>query len=313
MFEEIGGRFRQLSGPVRGAVLMTAAAFGFAGMNVLIRALTFELHPFQVSFFRVLIGLVFMLPWLARVGIGGLATASHKLYLSRSLVGYIAMLCTFTSLAYLEIAEVTALSFTSPIFATAAAALLLGEVVRARRWTATIVGLCGAMVVIRPGFQDLNFAHLLVLASAALGGWNAITVKQLTRTDNPNAIIVYMTLYMLPCALLPAVFVWKWPSLHAVGLTVLLGIFATISHQCYTRALAACEASYVLPFDFSRLPMSAVIAYFAFGETPDIWTAVGGAIIFASTFYIVRREAHLARNPEADGRPPPVPKPAPPA
>ncbi|MBI3507074.1 MAG: DMT family transporter [Proteobacteria bacterium] len=313
MFEVSRSRFQALSGPVQGAILMTVAAFGFAGMNVLIRALTFELHPFQISFFRVLIGLVFMMPWLLRVGLGGLATASHKLYLSRSLVGYVAMLCTFTSLAYLEIAEVTALSFTSPIFATAAAALLLGEVVRARRWTATIVGLIGAMVVIRPGFQEFSFAHMLVLASSALGGWNAITVKQLTRTDNPNAIIVYMSLYMLPCALVPALFVWQWPSPHAIALIATLGIFATISHQCYTRALAACEASYVLPFDFSRLPMSAVIAYFAFGEQPDIWTAVGGAIIFASTFYIVRREAHIARNAVQLGREPPLPKPGPPA
>jgi drug/metabolite transporter (DMT)-like permease len=313
MFEGSRDRYRGLPGPIQGAILMTVAAAGFAGMNIIIRALSFELHPFQISFFRVVIGVAFMLPWVMRAGLGALATASHKLYLSRSMLGYASMLCWFTGLASLEIAEATALGFTSPLFATAAAALLLGEVVRARRWTATLIGLSGAMIVIRPGFGDLEFAHLLVLASAALGGWNAITVKQLTRTDNPNVIIVYMSLYMLPVAFLPALFVWRWPSADALMLVGLLGVCATIGHQCFTRAMAACEASYVLPFEFARLPISATVAYFVFAEQPDIYTWIGGGVIIGSTFYIAQREAYIARKAAELGRTPPVRKPEPPA
>ena len=313
MFEGSRDRYRGLPGPIQGAILMTVAAAAFAGMNIIIRALSFELHPFQISFFRVVIGVAFMLPWVMRAGLGALATASHKLYLSRSMLGYASMLCWFTGLASLEIAEATALGFTSPLFATAAAALLLGEVVRARRWTATLIGLSGAMIVIRPGFGDLEFAHLLVLASAALGGWNAITVKQLTRTDNPNVIIIYMSRYMLPVAFLPALFVWRWPSAEALMLVGLLGVCATIGHQCFTRAMAACEASYVLPFEFARLPISATMAYFVFAEKPDIYTWIGGGVIIGSTFYIAQREAYIARKAAELGRTPPVRKPEPPA
>jgi drug/metabolite transporter (DMT)-like permease len=205
-------------------------------------------------------------------------------------------------LALMPVAEATALSFTSPLFATVAAALLLGEIVRLRRWTATILGFVGAMVVIRPGFGAFDWAHVLVLASAALGGWNAITVKQLTRTDNPNVIVLYMTIYLAPMSLIPALFVWQWPSWHALGLVFLLGVCATIGHQSFTRALAACEASYVLPFDFARLPMVAFIAYLAFGEVPDIWTWIGGGIIVAATVYIARREAQLARAARAEAQ-----------
>jgi drug/metabolite transporter (DMT)-like permease len=295
MFDAARARFEALPGPLRGALLMTVAAAAFAGMNAIIRALSFELHPFQSAFFRVVAGLAFMLPWLAHAGISALATASHKLYASRALMGYISMLCWFSALALMPVAEATALSFTSPLFATVAAALLLGEIVRLRRWSATIVGFVGAMVVIRPGFETIEFAHLLVLASAALGGWNAITVKQLTRTDNPNVIVLYMTIYLTPMSLIPALFVWQTPSWHALGLVFVMGVLATIGHQTFTRALAACEASFVLPFDFVRLPMVAFIAYLAFGESPDIWTWIGGGIIVAATVYIARREAQLAR------------------
>jgi drug/metabolite transporter (DMT)-like permease len=295
MFGSARARFEALPGPLQGALLMTVAAAAFAGMNAIIRAVNFELHPFQTAFLRVLAGLAFMLPWLAHAGLAALATASHKLYASRAFVGYASMLCWFSALALMPVAEATALSFTSPLFATAAAALLLGEIVRLRRWTATIVGFLGAMVVIRPGFAAFEWAHLLVLASAALGGWNAITVKQLTRTDPANVIIVYMLLYLAPVSLIAALFVWQWPSWHALGLVTLMGVCATIGHQAFTRALAVSDASYVLPFDFARLPMVAVIAYFAFGEAPDIWTWIGGGIIVAATVYIARREAQLAR------------------
>jgi drug/metabolite transporter (DMT)-like permease len=294
IFGKARTRFGGLSGAVKGALLMTLAAAGFAAMNVVIRAMNQELHPFQVAFLRCATGCAFMLPWLARTGFGGLRTASHKLYLTRAFVGYASMLCWFTALASLPIAEATALSFTSPLFATAAAALLLGEVVRQRRWIATIVGFCGAMIVLRPGLDAVSFAHVLVLASAALGGWNSITVKQLTRTDNPNAIILYMTLYLVPMSAIPASFVWQWPSMHAWMLTFLLGLFATLAHQSFTRALAVCDASYVLPFDFTRLPMVALLAYLAFGEVPDLWTWVGGAVIVGATVYIARREAQIA-------------------
>jgi drug/metabolite transporter (DMT)-like permease len=295
MFDATRDRFGKMPGAVKGAVLMTIAAAAFAGMNVTIRALNGELHPFQVAFLRCAIGFLFMLPWLAHVGFTGLRTASQKIYGTRAFVGYASMLCWFTALASLPVAEATALSFTSPLFATVAAALLLGEIVRRRRWTATIVGFLGAMIVLRPGLDNVSLAHLLVLVSAALGGWNAIMVKQLTRTDNPNTIILYMMIYLVPLSLVPALFVWQWPSAQGWLLTLALGAFATIGHQTFTRALVECDASYVLPFDFTRLPMVAAMAYFIFAEVPDLWTWVGGAVIVSATVYIARREAQISR------------------
>jgi drug/metabolite transporter (DMT)-like permease len=284
-----------LSGPVRGGLWMTAAGFCFAGMNVLIRELSNDMHPFEVVFFRNAGGLAFMLPWLFRVGATALRTDHHRYYLGRSFMGFLSMLLWFSALAMMPVAEATALSFTSPLFATIFAVILLHEVVRARRWTATAIGFIGAMIILRPGLATLDWAHVLVLLSSALAGINAILVKQLTRSESANAIVTYMTLYIIPMSLLPALFVWTMPPPHTWPLIGLLGLLATIGHQAMTRAFAATDTSIVMSFDYCRLPFVAVIGWFAFGELPDLWTWVGAAVIVGASTYIAHREATVTR------------------
>jgi drug/metabolite transporter (DMT)-like permease len=285
-----------LPGPIRGGLWMTLACLAFAGMNVIIRQLCLDMHPFQVVFFRNLGGLAFMLPWLAHVGLSALRTDHQRYYLGRSFLGFMSMLLWFYALALMPLAEATALSFTSPLFATIFAVILLHEVVRGRRWTATVVGFIGAMIILRPGASDLGIAHALVLASSALAGVNAILVKQLTRSESANAIVTYMTLYILPMSLLPALFVWVTPPLHTVPLIVGLGFLATIGHQALTRAFVATDTSIVMSFDYGRLPFVALIAWFVYGEVPDMWTWVGAAVIVGASTYIAHREAILARG-----------------
>jgi drug/metabolite transporter (DMT)-like permease len=286
---------RTLPGPILGGLWMTLACLCFAGMNVIIRQLCHDMHPFEVVFFRNLGGLAFMLPWLVRVGASALRTDHHRYYLGRSFLGFLSMLLWFSALALMPLAEATALSFTSPLFATIFAVILLHEVVRRRRWTATIIGFLGAMIILRPGFAELGLAHALVLASSALAGINAILVKQLTRSESANAIVTYMTLYILPMSLIPALFVWVMPPMHTWPLIVGLGLIATIGHQAMTRAFVATDTSIVMSFDYARLPFVALIAWFVFGEVPDLWTWIGAAVIVASSTYIAHREATIAR------------------
>jgi drug/metabolite transporter (DMT)-like permease len=286
---------RALPGPIRGGLWMTFACLCFAGMNVIIRQLSIDLHPFQVVFFRNLGGLAFMLPWLVHSGVSALRTDHQRYYLGRSFLGFLSMLTWFYALALMPLAEATALSFTSPLFATIFAVLLLHEVVRGRRWTATAVGFVGAMIILRPGMTDLGVAHALVLGSSALAGINAILVKQLTRSESANAIVTYMTLYILPMSLVPALFVWVTPPLHTVPLIVALGLLATLGHQAMTRAFVATDTSVVMSFDYGRLPFVALIAWLVFGEVPDLWTWVGAAVIVGASAYIAHREAANAR------------------
>jgi len=292
----IAARFAAWPAPWRGTVWMTVAAVLLGGgMNVMIRFLTEEMHPFQVVFFRVVGASLCMLPWIIRVGPSGLRTRSHHLFMSRSLIGLLSMLTWFSALAYMPLAEATALSFTAPLFATVTAVVVLHEVVRLRRWSATICGFVGAMIVIRPGFAEVTVPQILVLVSAAFSGFNAVLVKQLTRTESDNAIVTYMTLYMVPVSLVPALFVWSVPSLQAWLWVAIMAIVSVGGHQAITRAYRALEASAVAPLEFIRLPVTALVAWLIFNELPDIWTWIGAAIIVAATAYIAHREAVLAR------------------
>ncbi len=286
---------RRRPAAIQGAFLMLAACVAFGCMGITVRHLTQNLPPFEVVFFRNALSLAWMMPILAHQGFAVLRTAHFGLYAWRSAIALATMLCWFTALKSLPLAEATALSFTQPLFATVLAVIMLHEIVRRRRWTATIIGFIGAMIILRPGVAEVSFAHVLLLTSSLIGALNAITVKQLTRTEHPNAIVTYMTLLITPFSLAIALPGWEsvplslWPWLAAMG------FFGMLGHQLSTRAFGLIDASLVSAFDFMRLPFSALLAWIIFAEVPDRWTWIGGAIIAGASIYIARREAQLAR------------------
>src|SRR5262245_46748069 len=204
---------------------MIIAGAAFAGMNVLIRAITSAIPVPEAVFFRNAVALVCMTPWIIRTRGMGMRTRHHRMYLGRSFLAFISMLLSFWGLALMPIAEATALGFTAPLFATISAVIFLGEVVRIRRWTVTIIGFIGALIIIRPGFAELPWAQILIISSSALGSLGAVLVKQLTRTEPTNAIVTYMTLYAMPMSLIPALWWgWVWPPHETWWLIALLGV-----------------------------------------------------------------------------------------
>ena len=202
----------KLSVTVEGALWMVTAAALFSVLNLLIRHASTELHPFQVTFFRNFFSLAFMLPWLMRAGLGGLRTRKWGLYSTRALTGLAAMLTWFYAISVMPLAEAVALNFTTPLFATVGAALFLGEVVRLRRWTATVVGFLGVLVIVRPDADAIDLMAVLVLVSACFSAASALQVKALARTESTTAMVTYMVLFLTPMSLVPALFVWSWPS-----------------------------------------------------------------------------------------------------
>ncbi|HSA82472.1 MAG TPA: DMT family transporter [Geminicoccaceae bacterium] len=286
-----------LPAPVLGALWMCAAATAFALMITLVRQLTDGLHPLQVVFFRTAFGLLAMLPWLLRQGVQVMRTSRLRLHLLRALIGIFAMVGWFTTLSLMPLAEATALSFTSPIFTSLLAVLILGEVMRLRRWMATAIGFLGALIIVRPGIEAIDPAALLAILTAAIWASSSILVKVMARTESAGAITTYMVLLTTPMTLIAALFVWQHPTLEQIGWAALLGAAGSAGHFCMSRALGTADATLVAPFDYLRLPIVALIAFIAFGEVPGVWVWLGGAAIALSGLYITHREARL--RPEA--------------
>ena len=282
-----------LSAPLRGALWMIGATSGFAAMIVLVRQLTYDLDPLQVVFLRNVFGLLAMTPWLASQGLGVLRTQRIHLHLLRAGIGIVAMICWFTTLSLMPLAESTALSFTAPIFTSLLAVLMLGEVMRRRRWMATALGFLGALVILRPGIQAVQPVALLAMGTAAVWATSTILVKVMSRTESAGAVVTYMVLLSTPLSLIPALLVWQTPTLEHLFFAVLLGAAGSAGHFCMTRALASADASFVVPFDYLRLPLVAAFAYVAFGEVPDLWIWLGGGLIAASGIYLAHRESRL--------------------
>ena len=217
------------------------------------------------------------------------------MHAARATLGVFAMGAWFTGLGMMPLAEATALSFTTPLFASVAAVLILGEVMRRRRWSATVIGFVGAMIILRPGLVTLDVAVALILGAAVVMAVNQTLMKLLSRGDHPNAIVFWLVFLLTPLSLIPALALWQTPSGEQLLWLLALGSVATLGHQAMARSFAVADVTAVLPIDFIRLPFATAIGFFAFAELPDLWTWVGAAVIVASAVYIAHREARSRR------------------
>lgn len=288
--------FARLDAPIRAALLMIGACAGFSMMMAIVRLVSPEIHPIEAAFFRNFLGILCMLPWVVQTRGRSLRTGRPAMHVVRAVIGITAMLLLFTAVSLLPLAEVTALSFTAPLFATLGAAVILREKVGPRRWAATCVGLLGALVIIRPGAHTFTPAALTALASAAGIAAAQLSVKSLSRTEDPSAMVFIMVLLMTPLSLVPAIFVWTWPSPAVLAWLALMGVVATLGQIMLVRAMATADASAVMPFDFARLIFATLLGWLMFSELPDGWTLAGGAVIVATTVYITRHETRTARR-----------------
>ena len=288
-------------GSVRGAILlMTASTVLFGLMAVCIRLASHQLHTFEVAFFRNLFGFVFTLPLLYRHGFGVLRTNKLPLYFFRCCIGIVSMFAGFWAIAHLPLAQAVAISYSTPIFVTIGAVFFLGEVVRARRWTAVIVGFIGVIVLMHPGTEDFRLASLVAVLAAVMSATAAINIKFLSRTENADAIVIWTTMLWVPLSFFPALFVWQTPVGWTWLWAVLSGFLGTAAHMCWTRALQRADASLLTPISFGQVIVVGVLGWLLFGEHVDGWTVAGAAIIFVSNGYIAHREARLARRAVTD-------------
>jgi drug/metabolite transporter (DMT)-like permease len=285
--------FATAPGAVTLAVLSTAV---FATMHALVRFVSGELHPFEIAFFRSLFGLLTLLPLVFRHGPGAWVSAQPRLQLLRGVISGTSLMCWFYGLSVVPLAEATALSFTNAIFASLGAVIFLRERMGVRRWSAVVVGLVGALVILRPGEAAVSAGALIVLLSAACWGGGTVIIKRLSRTDSAITIALWMATMMIVVSVIPACLVWVRPTPGQLLWLALIGGLASVGTLAYTQALKLADATLIIPIDFTRLVWASAIGFVAFGEIPDSWTWGGGFLIIGSTIYIALREVRLGRR-----------------
>lgn len=279
---------------------MVVGTFAFAVMIVLVRKTSVKFNAFEITFWRAAFGLVFMAPWLMRARFSGLRTSRGHIHLCRNLLHFVGIVLWYFAVARINLTEGMALQFTVPLFTIALAMLVLGERVDSRRWIATLVGFCGVLIILRPGAIPITIVPLAVLVASVFYAGSNILTKVLSRNDPADAIVFYMNLAHVPLALAGALVIgWTVPA--GTDLIWLAGVAlsATIAHYCLARAFREADASQVIAIDFLKLPWVTLLALMMFGEIPSVWGWLGGAVIFFSAYYIVRRDARLARAAEA--------------
>jgi drug/metabolite transporter (DMT)-like permease len=289
----------RLSGPVRGILWMTLGCIFYALIYLVVRDLSETFPVNQIVFFRAVLGSLFMLPWLFSAGLGALRTSRMPLYLWRMLFSYLGAVAWMYGIAGMPLADANALMFTMPLFTVIMAAFWLAERPGLHRWAATVAGFAGALIILRPGMIEISMAAIATLVAAALFSAALIGSKMLTDTENPNAMVFYLYTLMIPPAAIGAMFGWVNPGLGDIWLLIALGICTVGAQQSQTRAFRVAPASLVVIVNYVQLPLIALAAWWVFGQSTDLWTWIGAAVICASTYYVSYREGRHARKSAA--------------
>lgn len=300
--------YNALSPTVRAMSMMLGAMFCFTLMGIFIKLSAEHVPVMEIVFLRNFLAILIIVPFVVRSGVSSIKMNRPKLYFGRAFINFIGMFSGFTAVTLIPLAENTALSFTTPIFVTIGAVIFLGEVIRFRRIMAIIIGFIGALIILQPGFTEISLGAILSLVSAFSIAMAVLLVKKMTASETSTSIVFWMVAMQAPIALVPAVLIWEWPNL--TGWVYIWGvtIFGTIAHVLFTKACGMVEVTSLQPLEFAKLPFAVVLAWAIFDEWPGLWIWVGGAIIFAATAYITRREA-LARQslkPNHEKKQPPL-------
>jgi drug/metabolite transporter (DMT)-like permease len=288
--------FRGLPPNIQGAAWLVSGGFIFTSSGVMIRLLSEQVESVQTAFFRAVLSVLMLLPLMLSGKVQPWTSKRLTGHFWRTVAGTASMVLGFYAVSMLPLADATAISFSQPLFSVVVAALLAGEKVRWRRWTATVVGFAGVLVMVRPGAGALQLGALVALANAAMVAFSILLVKRLSDSETPLMILTQFAIWSTLLLAAPAIWVWRWPDAWGWTLAVGIAVSATVGQYFWVQAFKAGEMSAVAPFEYLRLPFAVFVGWLIWGEMPVVWTYVGAGIVIASALYIAHREATLAKE-----------------
>lgn len=286
-----------MSSNIKGALLALLAFGIFSTHDIIVKWLGASYAPFQIVFFSVLFGFPLVILMLIRDAKPGHLRPVHPWWtLLRTAAAVLTGASAFYAFSVLPLAQVYAIIFASPLIITLLSIPILGETVRLRRWMAVLVGLCGVLVVLRPGATELTLGHFAALMTAIGGAFASIIVRKIGQDERSVVLLLYPMLanLVLMACLLP--FVYEPMPLNHLGGVALMAGMAFVASAIVILAYKTGEAVIVAPMQYSQILWAVLYGWLFFDELPDGPTFIGASIIIASGVYIVLREGRLSTS-----------------
>ena len=267
------------------ALWMAGAIVSFSALAVGVRELSSQISIVQILFWRGVVGLIIVSAIMQKIGWHHVATRDLRFHGLRNVIHFAGQYAWFFGLAAIPLAEVFAIEFTTPLWTALLATLFLGEQMNRYRLIALILGLAGIMIILRPGLEVVQPAALVVVFGAACYGAAHTVTKRLSGADTSWSIVFYMVLMQLPLSsilllhegTLSFSFSWLW--------LIVVSVMALSAHFCMSRALSLADATVVVPIDFLRLPLIALVGYLLYDEKLE-WAVVIGSVVMFSGIYL---------------------------
>ncbi|MDP6079440.1 MAG: DMT family transporter [Arenicellales bacterium] len=281
-----------------GILWMVATTVLFVIVTAVVRYLGSEMHPVQAAFLRYAFGVALIIPFCLRTSLFRIPFARLRLHAFRGVAHGIAIMLWFFAMMRLPIAEVTALSFMTPVFIIIGASVFLKEHFYRHRAIAVALGIAGGLIILQPGFRVIDLGAIAQLVAAPLFAVSMLIAKNLTRSESNGHILLMLSVFCTLTLTLPAIAIWRQPTLEELSWLLLCAVFATAGHYCMTRAFRSAEIAALQPITFLQLVWATLMGSFLFGEQPNFWVWLGGGIIVISATYNARKEqtvrSHLA-------------------
>jgi drug/metabolite transporter (DMT)-like permease len=284
-----------MQNPVRAALWMGCAVLMFSLMAVAVRELLRHMGVLEILFLRTVVTLLMVAAIFPRTGVAPFRTQRFAVHATRAAFHLGGQFCWMYAIGALTLATVFAIEFTMPVWVALLAVALLGERMNQGRAVMLVLGLVGIAIILRPQVGGFHPATLVMLLGSLFFAGNMILTKRLSATDSPLAVLFWMSVVQLPVTFATALPQWVTPVLADLPWILAVGAGSFAAHYSLTRAMKLGDATLVIPIDFLRLPLIAVVGNVVYGEPFDLLILVGAAIIFAGTYYSLARETRRVR------------------
>ena len=274
----------------RAIAWMLGTLISFSTMAIAVRELTDTINPLEIVFLRTCVAFTVIMIIITFSGWKLISTKRLRLHIFRNTIHYLGNLTWIIGVGLIPLAQVFALEFTIPIWVAIFAVLFLKEKLNYGKIMAIVFGFSGVLVILRPGLINIDQGSLAVLCAAFCFAITNVVTKALSKTDEPLTILFIMFSMQLPISAIGAYFVWNTPILTDWPWIILVGVMSLTAHYCMTRAISLADVTIIIPIDFMRMPLIAILGFYFYAEPYSIWIFLGAILIFAGNYFNIYRE-----------------------